>query len=214
MTLGLLIAAAVLAVGDWTAVRLRLFRIEYALKPLTLAVLLAAAASADLGPARPWMLAGLAFGLVGDVALLGRGDDPADRAFLVGLGAFLVGHLAYAVAFLRVGERGIDVLAGALIVAGVSALALPRVLRGAALAGGRRLAGAVAGYAGVLAAMTVLGVGTGIAAVAAGGVLFLASDTLIARERFVRPVRDGPLLVIVSYHLAQFLIVLGLVRTF
>jgi uncharacterized membrane protein YhhN len=43
----------------------------------------------------PWILGGLALGVIGDVALLGDGK----RAFLVGLGAFLLGHIAYVVAF-------------------------------------------------------------------------------------------------------------------
>ncbi|MGE5182133.1 MAG: lysoplasmalogenase [Acidobacteriota bacterium] len=43
---------------------------------------------------RAGIVAGLALGVIGDVALLGEGK----RAFLVGLGAFLLGHLAYVVA--------------------------------------------------------------------------------------------------------------------
>jgi uncharacterized membrane protein YhhN len=49
-------------------------------------------------------------------------------------------------------------------------------------------------------------------ATAAGGVLFLASDTVLAHDRFVRRLHPGPLAVIVSYHLAQLLIVIGLIR--
>jgi uncharacterized membrane protein YhhN len=56
----------------------------------------------------------------------------------------------------------------------------------------------------------VLGVGTSAIATAVGGILFLASDSLIAWERFVRRVPQGPLAVIVSYHLAQALILIGL----
>jgi uncharacterized membrane protein YhhN len=68
----------------------------------------------------------------------------------------------------------------------------------------------VAFYALVLAAMTVDGVGTGIVATAVGAVLFLCSDAMIARERFVAPVPHAKLLIIVSYHVAQFLILIGL----
>ena len=104
-------------------------------------------------------------------------------------------------------------LAGLLIVLGVAGLMLPQVLLGANRVAGREFAVVVAAYAGVLSAMTVFAVGTTAIATAIGGVLFLVSDTLIARERFVRPVPQGRLLVIATYHAAQFLIVLGLVRS-
>jgi uncharacterized membrane protein YhhN len=212
VTVTLLVVAAVVAVGDWAAVQLRLFRIEFLLKPLTLTLLIAAAATAQLGVLKPWVIAALVFGLLGDVGLLLSREGRSDPPFMIGLGAFLLGHICYIVAFVRVGVRGLDVLAGLLVVAGVAALTLPRVLRGAARSAGWPFAGIVAGYAGLLSAMTVLGVGTGIVATAIGAVLFLGSDTLIARERFVAKVPHGPLLVIVSYHLAQFLIVIGLIR--
>ncbi len=213
MTVTLLIIAGLVAVGDWVAVHQRLFRIEYLLKPLTLALLVAAAATADLGAIEAWVVAALAFGLLGDVGLMLSRGGRADPPFLAGLGAFLLGHIAYIVAFVRIDVRLIDLVAGALIALGVSALALPKVLRGSESSAGRVFAVIVAGYAAVLAAMTAFAVGTGIVLVAIGGVLFLVSDTIIAWQRFVRPVRHGAVAVIVSYHLAQFLILIGLVRS-
>jgi uncharacterized membrane protein YhhN len=60
--------------------------------------------------------------------------------------------------------------------------------------------------------MTVLGFGTAAVATAVGALLFLASDTTLAWNRFVQPLRRGPVLVAVTYHLAQLLIVIGLLR--
>jgi uncharacterized membrane protein YhhN len=211
VTVALLIAAAVLAVGDWLAVQFRVFRIEYVLKPATLALLVAAAAVADLGTLKPWVVAALALGLIGDVGLM-LSDGHADLPFLAGLAAFLLGHVAYIVAFTRYGLHALDIVAGALVVAGIAGLTLPAVLRGAADAAGRGFALVVAAYAAVLACMTVLGAGTGILATAVGVVLFLVSDTLIARERFVARLANGPLLIMVTYHAAQFLILIGLIR--
>ncbi len=212
MTVPLLIAAAVAAVGDWLAVQFRLYRIEYVLKPTVLALLVAAAAVSDLDhDLKPWVIAALALGLVGDIGLM-LSDGHTDRPFIAGLAAFLLGHIAYIIAFTKLGLRGLDVLAGGLIVAGIAGLTVPAVLRGAARSAGREFALIVAGYAGVLACMTVLGVGTGCIAVAFGAVLFLISDTLIARERFVTAVPAGRLLIIVTYHVAQFLILVGLIR--
>jgi uncharacterized membrane protein YhhN len=205
--------AALAAVLDWGAVGLRLFRIEYVFKPLTLVLLLAAAASADLPEVKGWVLAALVLGLAGDVALLCSPDEPGriDPAFLLGLSAFFAGHVCYLAAFTRHGLRPAFLLAGALVVAGTAGLTLPAVLGAVTRAGGRELAAIVTAYAAVLAAMAVLAVGTALVLTAAGGLLFLASDTLLAHDRFVRPLRHGDLAVMVSYHLAQGLIVLGLV---
>jgi uncharacterized membrane protein YhhN len=210
VTVTLLVVPAVAAVGDWAAVWLRLFRLEYVFKPLTLALLVAAACVAELGDAKPWVVAALVLGLLGDVGLMlssGRTDPP----FLAALAAFLLGHVCYLVAFARTGLRAVDVLAGVLIAVGIAALTLPQVLRGATRSAGRPFALVVAGYATLLATMTALAVGTGIVATAIGGVLFLVSDTLIARRRFVAEVRHGDLLVMVTYHLAQALILIGLI---
>jgi len=156
------------------------------------------------------VVAALVLGLLGDVGLM-LSDGSSDVPFLAGLGAFLLGHVCYLVAFSIAGLRGVDLLAGFLIALGVAALALPAVLRGAARAAGRPFAAMVAGYAAVLAAMTTLAVGTGLLATAAGGALFLVSDTLIARQRFVARIPYGDLAVIVTYHLAQALILIGLI---
>lgn len=233
MTLALLVLTGVAALVDWVAVARRQHRLELAAKPLTLVLLLAAAATADLGPAKPWVLAALALGLAGDVALMfspyddgpgssdgvpdggpdGVPDGAAiDGAFLLGLAAFLAGHVAYLVAFSRHGLHTAQVIAGLLVVAGSSAFTLPRVLGATRRRGGRELTAVVGLYAAALGAMAALAVGTGSLATAAGGLLFLASDTVLAWNRFVRPTARGPLAVIVTYHLAQVLIVVGLLR--
>jgi uncharacterized membrane protein YhhN len=206
----LLLVAGVLAAGDWVAVHQRLYHLEYLLKPGTMLVLVAAAGVADLGPERPWVVAALVLGLLGDVGLM-LSDGSTDPPFVAGLGSFLFGHICYLIAFAIVGLDGLATFAGMLVAGGIAGLALPAVLRGAARAAGAVFAGIVALYASLLAAMTVLGIGTAVVATAVGAVSFLCSDTLIARERFVAPLRHGKLLIIITYHLAQFLILIGLV---
>jgi uncharacterized membrane protein YhhN len=214
VTATLFAVAAVAAVGDWLAVWQRFFRIEYLLKPLTLVFLIAAAASGDLpSGVKPWVLAALVLGLVGDIALmLSKGEAGGlDGPFLIGLGAFLAGHVCYLAAFARYGLGGVQMLAGLLVVVGAAALTLPRVLSRAKGVGGQELMAVVGTYAAVLGAMAVLAVGTTAVLTAVGGLLFLGSDTVLAWERFVKPIRSGQVIVIVSYHLAQALIVLGLI---
>lgn len=216
MTVALLIVAGLVAVADWFAVARRMHRVEYVAKPLTLVVLIAAAGSADLGVAKPWVLTALVLGLLGDVALLFTdGAAPArdtDVPFLIGLGCFLLGHVAYLIAFARHGLHPVPLLAGVLVVAGTAVLALPKVLAGARSQGGPVLAVLVGCYAALLSAMTALGFGTAAVATAIGAALFLVSDLTLARERFVQALRQGPLTVAVTYHAAQLLIVVGLIR--
>lgn len=212
MTVVLLLLTGVAAVVDWYAVVRTLHRVELIAKPLTLVLLIAAAATADFGSAKLWVIAALVLGLAGDVALMFSNKERTDAAFLLGLGSFLAGHVSYLVAFSRHGLQGVQLVAGVLIVVGASGLALPPVLRGAQRSGGRELVAAVGTYAGTLGAMAALAIGTGALATAFGGGLFLASDTALAWQRFVRPINRGPLLVIVTYHLAQVLIVVGLLR--
>lgn len=209
MALTFLVLTGLAAIGDWAAVARRYFRIEYLLKPLTLAFLAVAAASADLGPGHWWIVAGLGFGLVGDIALLGAGDRTG-AAFLTGLAAFGLGHVCYLIGFGRHGLHLLYALAGVLVVAGVAGLVLPAVLRAARTHSG--LVAPLAGYCALLGAMTVLAVATGSIATAIGGVLFLVSDAVLAHDRFVRRLPRGPLTVITTYHVGQFLVVAGLVE--
>jgi uncharacterized membrane protein YhhN len=156
------------------------------------------------------VVAALALGLVGDIALMLAAPDAVDAAFIAGLTAFLLGHVAYLVAFARVGVHLLPLLAGLLVAGGVGGLVLPAVLRRVRDDGGPPLVGAVAGYALAVGATTALASGTQLVLCALGGLLFLVSDALIARGRFVAAVPRGALLVASTYHLAQFAIVLGL----
>jgi uncharacterized membrane protein YhhN len=212
VTTAFLILTVLVAVIDWFAVARRRHRVEVVAKPATLLLLIVAACFADLGDAKPWVVAALVLGVLGDIALLFTEAGAADVPFLIGLGSFLLGHVAYLAAFTRHGLHGLQVIAGALVVAGAVALALPRVLRGARASGGTQLAAVVTLYAAVLGAMTVLGFGTAATLTALGALLFLGSDLVLAWTRFVQPLLRGPVIVIVTYHLAQLFIVIGLMR--
>lgn len=211
MTGLLWVLVAGFAVLDWYAVWRGSRGLERLAKPLTMVALLAAAVSmgaADTGSGR-WLLAGLLLGLVGDVALLGEGES----RFMAGLSAFLVGHLAYAAAFLPAGPQTLALaLPGLVLVVALVAVVGRRVLVGAAAQGGPGLGVAVAAYMLVIGAMVVTAWGTGRPLVAAGASVFMVSDAVLAHARFVRPWQRASLLVMVTYHLGQVLIVLGLLR--
>ncbi len=135
-------------------------------------------------PYGSWILAGLCLSWVGDAALLGR----SDTTFLLGLTAFLVGHLAYVVAFVT---TDLDptlpaVLFGVAWVGTVTQVArwlLPNVTG--------RMRGPVIVYISVITTMVVLagpaGVGTNSLLLPLGAISFAVSDIAVARDRFVSP---------------------------
>ncbi len=201
-------ATAALAILDWVAVARERPRMQRWAKPavmlgLGVVALLLGAAGSVTGR---WVLLALAFGLVGDVLLLG---ESASR-FLGGLAAFLVGHLAWLAAFLA---AGLDAPSLALAGAAVVALALVpgrAVVLGAHREGGVALAGPVALYMAVIAAMAVAAWATGLLLVGLGASLFVVSDTTLGLGRFDRERAWTPVAVMVTYHLAQALLVAGL----
>ena len=160
-------------------------------KPLLMPTLLA-------GKDRPTQRA-LALGGVGDVALLGSGPT----AFTAGLGAFLAGHVAW-MAALRPRSTGVlarrpaAALPYALAWAGLNAYLWPRT-------GKDRLPVLV--YSAALVGTALAALDTNDEAVAAGGVLFMVSDALLALEKFGDvhlPAHEG--VVMATYTSAQALL--------
>ncbi len=199
-----LAAAAVVACIDWWSVRSSRPKIELFAKPLVMVALLAAATQINADPASvKWLIAaGLAGGLVGDIALLPRFD-----AFIVGLAAFLVGHLFYVVAFVSVGLEPVALLLG-LAVAAALTFVLGRPI--IAAVAGSRLRVPVLCYVAVIGAMLISGIGTGLAFVGVGALAFGLSDSLLGTDRFVELRDDRRMWVHVLYHVAQMLIVAAL----
>ena len=68
----------------------------------------------------------------------------------------------------------------------------------------------VAVYMVVISAMVASAIASGNVVAAVGAVLFAASDSLIAWDRFVRPVARAEVTIMVTYHLGQILLVLSL----
>lgn len=206
-TLLLWLLTGVCAVTDWVAVARHDTRTERWAKPATLAALIATALAmgATDSAAGLWLLVALAFGLLGDVMLL----SPSTARFQAGLAAFLVGHLAYLGSFLTLGmDRPGWAMAGLVVV--VVALALARgVLPATQRSDGPALSVPVAVYMAVISAMTLAAWATGVALVAVGASVFLASDTILAVDRFVQPRSWARVAVMTTYHTGQALIVLG-----
>ena len=201
----LLVLAGVAAVADWVAVwrRPALERAETVLKPLVLVLLIAAALAVDPshGGQRAWFVVALVFSLAGDVFLL-----PAVDRFVPGLASFLLAHVAFVIGFwLADGDANAGL--GALVVLAVIAVRIVSAVRRSA----PELLVPVIAYIVVIASMVTAAIehrdGVGIA----GAVLFATSDSILALDRFERHRRWMPLAVMITYHLAQGLLVLSLV---
>ncbi|MDO8419411.1 MAG: lysoplasmalogenase [Rubrivivax sp.] len=198
-----LVACAVLAIASapWA---LALPALNFAFKPLATLIVIAYAWDRGHGApvVRRWVLAGLFFSLAGDVALLWP-----KQGFLPGLVSFLLAHLAYLAAFTRVQRLAAwpTAFAGYAAVAGgvlwylwpgvPAALQLPVLAYVVCLA-------AMAAQAAVLWRR---GVARG-AVLALGGALFMASDALLATNKFAGPLPLASLWILGSYWSAQWCI--------
>jgi uncharacterized membrane protein YhhN len=195
----------VVAVVDWWSVARDRPALEYLAKPMVIVVLVGVALAIDASDdtARGLIIAALGASLVGDVVLMAP-----DGLFGGGLAAFLVAHLLYITAFWD-HVRTEPALAGAIVVVGLLAVVLPRLLA-AVRTRGLPLTVAVCAYVVAVATTAVAAVGTGIAVAAIGGGLLLASDALLGWGRFVGPAPGGRPLVHITYHLGQIAMVLWL----
>ncbi|MFW6330444.1 MAG: lysoplasmalogenase [Gemmatimonadota bacterium] len=145
-----------------------------------------------------FVLLALLLSWAGDFFLLGD----SRRSFVTGLAAFLLAHVAYAVAFTIAGV-GASAMVGAagMVVVGVVVL---RWLLAAGLPARMRIP--VAAYLLAIAAMVALAVGTGSPTLTTGAIAFAASDILVARNRFVAPSPANRLVGLPLYFVAQLLI--------
>lgn len=159
---------------------------------------------------------GLFFSLIGDVALMLQHVDRFN--FLIGLGAFMIAHICYAFAFgqniVDAGPGG-DLLISIVLSIGVLAFGfffaydlLPYVEESVEMP--------IAVY---IVAISLMGVGASFRfsrtylrsflLVLVGAVLFIASDSILAVNRFMKPLAHAEWSVMLTYGIGQFLIVAG-----
>ncbi|MEP6623518.1 MAG: lysoplasmalogenase [Acidimicrobiia bacterium] len=200
----LLIAAGVFAAGNWIAVAREHVLGMYVCKPLTLVLMIGAAAALDprSSSTRGWFVVALMLSLAGDVFLM----LPTD-AFVAGLSAFLLAHVAYVVG-INQSSAGDWVLA--IPVIAVAMLMGTRLVRGIRDQGQPRLVPPVVAYVLTILVMVSSAVASGNAVMAVGAVSFMVSDALIGEHRFVRKRPWQPVSIMVTYHLAQALLVVSL----
>ena len=215
MTFSLIGFALVVAFLDWIAVAKKWKTIEYIAKPGVMVVLLAWLASIGgfQGYFIPFTL-GLMFSLAGDVFLM----LPKER-FVGGLVSFLLAHIAYIIGFNdSLPPINLVTLVVAILVALVAFRLYRRISQGLTSSGNDKLKIPVLVYSIVISVMLLSALLTlvkpewsAISALlsAIGALLFFASDSFLAWNKFVQALPNGRLIVMVTYHLGQILIITG-----
>ena len=198
------IATALAALANWYSRWKLNAPVELISKPLTTLGAIAIAALAG-GPRSATIVAiiALTLCLVGDVALL-----PAVDQFVVGLAAFLLGHVAFIVMFV---QRGLDrwpmasvAVVGCALLLGTAAVP---IVRGAATKG---FGIPVRAYLVVISSMSVVGWATGNWLIMVGATAFIVSDSILGWGQFVAERTWMHLAIMVTYHAAIVSLALSL----
>ena len=198
------VATTILAIANWYSRWKANARIELISKPLTTVGAIAIAASAGgPGSATIFAIVALVLCLVGDVALM----TVVDR-FVLGLAAFLLGHVAFMIMF---AVRGFDrwPLAGVALIgcAVLIGTAGGPIIRGASAKG---LGIPVRAYLTVISTMCVLGWATGNWLIIVGATAFIVSDSILGWGQFVAERRWMDVAIMVTYHVAIVALALSL----
>jgi alkenylglycerophosphocholine/alkenylglycerophosphoethanolamine hydrolase len=190
------IATALAALANWYSRWKLNAPVELISKPLTtIGAIAIATLAGGPHPATIVAIIALTLCLVGDVALL-----PAVDQFVVGLAAFLLGHVAFVVMFVLRGldrwpMAGFAVVGCALLLGTVAA----PIVRGAATNG---FGIPVRAYLVVISSMCVVGWATGNWLIMVGATAFIISDAILGWGQFVVERSWMHLAIMVTYHLA------------
>lgn len=218
----LFVLTLVSALVEWMAVVRDWRRVEYLAKPGVMLFLFGwlSLAGGLHGPLA-WFGAALLFSMLGDVFLL---FPDQERWFVWGLGAFLLAHVAYIIGFNLPPAPLTPLTLGLALFVGVTVLPLiRRILLSLRQSGQHALVEPVRLYAAVIALMLFSALVTLYRAdwanlpsylVSLGAALFVLSDSVLAWNKFVSPVRSGRLIVMITYHAGQVLLAMGAVGQF
>ena len=206
------IIVSVLALGSGAAHicsdRKGLRHYVYVFKPLTMVLLLLIAVFAVRENASVYglaIIAGIVFSLVGDIALM-----LPKKQIVIGMGAFLVAHVAYIISF----SSGTVVITSVWLL--IPFLLYVIVMGWAVLPHAGKLKFPVGIYEVAIMVMAwralerMVQTGNTDAALAfAGAILFVISDSLWACNFIIKRCKGAQVLILGTYYLAQWLIVLS-----
>ena len=209
--------ALVIAAINWLAVAKKWVRIKYISKPaVPLALICWLILNGGFQGQLIYFVIGLIFSLAGDIFLM-----LPNEKFIAGLISFLFAHIAFILGF----SSGIPNFSAAglilLILVGLNAFEIFRQISNSLRSRGQdSLIIPVLIYTIVISLMLVSALLTMVGPnsewdpfpslmVSFGALLFVLSDTLLAWNKFVNPIKYGNIFVIVTYHLALIAITFG-----
>ncbi|MBE3068183.1 MAG: lysoplasmalogenase [Chloroflexi bacterium] len=227
LTTLLFIAVLAAAVADWVAVANGWKKIETIAKPMTMVLLFGYLALAGGFGAAPLICFGLGifFSLVGDIFLMISYARFSNRWFLPGLAAFLLAHVAYIIGLnTPFGELSpLWAIGIGILLALTAGRILRRILAGVLEKGLERLVVPVVAYGTVITLMLLSAILTiyrvdwktsASGLVFLGAILFYFSDIILAWNKFVKPVRNGRVTNMITYHLGQIALISGVLLQF
>lgn len=203
------------AIVDWLAVAKKWKQIEHFAKPGVMLLLLTWLWSiSGFRGYLAWFAIGLVFSLLGDIFLM----LPRER-FIGGLVSFLLAHISYTIGFT---DSAPPLSLVSIVLTFVVALISIRIYRAVSKAlvasDNSQLKIPVQLYTFIISIMLLSALLTidhpewsaiSSLIVSLGAALFYLSDAFLAWNKFVQQIRHGKLIVIISYHLGQMLIVVG-----
>lgn len=168
-------------------------------------------------PSKNILLSALLFSWIGDVILLFA--DIAEIYFILGLLAFLIAHLSYCVLFNKqiIGEIQINKIlfaVGSLLIAfyltamilvlipSLGELKIPVIIYAAVIS--TMLLFAFNGY--------LIWKKPGALYIFLGAVAFVVSDSILAFDKFYAPIQKSSFFIMLTYLVAQYLIVVGIIK--
>ena len=229
MIAGWILVIAV-AVMDWVAVAKGWKKVEYIAKPGTMGVLfllLVQGLAVTKFTSLPLLFfsLGILLSLAGDIFLMVSYARLSNRWFLAGLVGFLLAHVAYIIGLNTPVQAASPIWAIGIgiILAMSAARILRRILAGVREKGLSRLVFPVVAYGTVITLMLLSAILTlyrldwmtsASGLVNLGAILFYASDIILAWNKFVKPVRNGRVINMATYHLGQIALIAGVILQF
>ncbi|MFJ7663491.1 lysoplasmalogenase [Lysinibacillus sp. NPDC097162] len=171
--------------------------------PMILIIIMAATQKAQsIKKYQLLIVIGLIFCMVGDYTL---------QWFLIGLSSFLIGHIFYIFAFSSTNEQPVPTWAKiALLLYGV--LMAGWIATTVFKSGETILTFAVLAYISIILTMGWTAIRTRSAFAIIGAILFIASDSYLAINKFVMPLPFSHEVIMMTYYSAQILIALSILQ--
>ncbi|MEG0850224.1 MAG: lysoplasmalogenase [Flavobacterium sp.] len=191
--------------------------LNFFLKPILIPILIFGVYFYQNFPTKNILLTALLFSWIGDVILLF--SDISEIYFILGLVSFLISHIVYCILFNRQTKRNlkknsIAIGIGSILIAcyliGMLSVLLPSL-------GDLKIPVIV--YASVISIMLLFAYNgllswnePGNKLVFSGAVVFVISDSILAVNKFYNPIEKSSFFIMLTYLVAQYLIVIGILK--